>query len=136
MPPGASRFQLPMLSRFTVPPLRRIVTSALPLAAFGMCHSLRWEWPPKSGSASTIRTFLLGPKRSWYHFAAAIPLAPDPTITQSYFSPVSRTCAWMPGPPLVECTWLGREGGGPSILIVRRTTWDGMPLCGSLKPGG
>ena len=65
MPPGASRPQLPMLSRLTVPPLRRILTSAPPLAAFGMCHSLRCEWPPKSGNWSMMRIFFFGPNRSW-----------------------------------------------------------------------
>ena len=113
MPPGASRFQLPMLSRFTVPPLRRIVTSALPLAAFGMCHSLRWEWPPKSGSASTIRTFLLGPKRSWYHFAAEIPLAPDSddhaVVLLAGVAGRARGCR---GRPWSSAPGLGREGGG------------------------
>ena len=136
MPPGASRFQLPMLSRLTVPPLRSVITSAPPLAAFGMWNSLRCEWPPKSGSWSMIRIFLSGPKRSWYHFAAEIPLAPAPTITQSYFSRVSFTCAWMPGPPLVEWICDGLDGGGPSILIVRRITCCGWPVNGSLKVGG
>ena len=65
-----------------------------------------------------------------------MPLAPAPTITQSYFSRVSSTRALMPGPPLVECTWLGRDGGGPSILIVRRITCAGRPVYGSLKDGG
>ena len=86
-------FQAPMLSRFTVPPLRRIITSAPPLEASGMWNSLRCECPPKSGSESISRIRASGPKRSWYHFAAEIPLAPAPTITQSYFSRVSCTCA-------------------------------------------
>ncbi len=57
-----------------------------------------------------------------------MPLAPAPTITQSYFSLVSTTLAWMPGPPLVEWILDGSLGGGPSILIVRRTTLFGMPV--------
>ncbi len=65
MPLGPGSSQVPMLSRLTVPPLRRVRTSALLLAAFGMWNSLRWECPPKSGSASMIRIFLSGPKRSW-----------------------------------------------------------------------
>ena len=136
IPPGASWPQLPMLSRLTVPPLRSVITSAPPLAALGTWNSLRWEWPPKSGSWSMMRIFLSGPKRSWYHFAAEIPLAPAPTITQSYFSRVSLTCAWMPGPPLVEWICDGFDGGGPSILIVRRITWAGSPVYGSLRVGG
>ena len=81
-PPGGW-FQAPMLSRFTVPPLRRSITSAPPLAASGMWNSLRCEWPPKSGSESISRILASGPKRSWYHFAAASPLAPAPTTTRS-----------------------------------------------------
>src|SRR3954466_13800566 len=114
-----------MLSRLTVPPLRSVITSAPPLAALGTWNSLRWEWPPKSGSWSMMRIFLSGPKRSWYHFAAEIPLAPAPTITQSYFSRVSFTRAWMPGPPLVEWICDGFDGGGAAILIVRRVTRAG-----------
>ena len=64
MPLGPSWFQVPMLSRLTVPPLRSVRTSLPPFAAFGMWNSLRCEWPPKSGSASMIRIFLPGPKRS------------------------------------------------------------------------
>jgi hypothetical protein len=79
----AGLFHVPMLSRFTVPPLRSSITSALPLAASGMWNSLRCEWPPKSGSGSTIRIRASGPKRSSYHFAAARPLAPAPTTTRS-----------------------------------------------------
>ena len=83
-----------------------------------------------------IRTFLSGPKRSWYHFAAEIPLAPAPTITQSYFSRVSSTRGHSPGPPLVEWICDGFLGGGPSILIVRLITWRGWPVNGSLNVGG
>jgi hypothetical protein len=101
-----------MLSRFTVPPLRSSVVSP-------MWNSLRCEWPPKSGSGSTSRIFAFGPKRSWYHLAAARPLAPAPTTTRSYTSSTSRTCrGWIPGPPFVEWTSLGL--GYPSIAIVSR----------------
>ena len=75
----AGRFQVPMLSRFTVPPLRS--SSHRPCRP--IWNSLRCEWPPKSGSGSTSRIFAFGPKRSWYHFAAASPLAPAPTTTRS-----------------------------------------------------
>ena len=64
MPDGPFLFQVPMLSRLTVPPLRSVITSRLPSAALGMWNSLRCECPPKSGSASRIRIFLFGPKRS------------------------------------------------------------------------
>ena len=57
--------QAPMLSRFTVPPLRRIITSAPPAAAFGTWNSLRCEWPPKSAIGSSRRIFESGPNRSW-----------------------------------------------------------------------
>jgi hypothetical protein len=63
--PPAGWFHAPMLSRFTVPPLRRIMRSAPPAAAFGTWNSLRCECPPKSGSGSSSRIFASGPKRSW-----------------------------------------------------------------------
>ena len=78
--PPASLSHAPMLSRFTVPPLRSSITSAPPS---GMWNSLRCEWPPKSGSGSISRIRESLPKRSWYHLAAARPLAPAPTITRS-----------------------------------------------------
>ena len=71
------------LSRFTVPPLRSSITSAPPAVASGMWNSLRCECPPKSGSGSMSRIFASAPKRSWYHLAAARPLAPAPTTTRS-----------------------------------------------------
>ena len=127
MPPGASRFQVPMLSRLTVPPLRRSSRRALPLAAFGMWNSLRCEWPPKSGSASIDQDLLVRARS-------------DPGTTsrprsrwrrrRRSRSRTSRACrsprAWMPGPPLVEWTCAASEGGGPSILIVRRITCGGL----------
>ena len=42
----AGWFQVPTLSRLTVPPLRRMVRSAPPAAALGTWNSLRVEWPP------------------------------------------------------------------------------------------
>ena len=58
LPAGWSH--VPMLSRFTVPPLRRIIRSAPPAAAFGTWNSLRCAWPPKSGSGSRSRIFASG----------------------------------------------------------------------------
>ncbi len=119
----AGRFHVPMLSRFTVPPLRSSVVSP-------MWNSLRCECPPKSGSGSISRIFAFAPKRSWYHLAAARPLAPAPTTTRSYVSSTSRTCrGWMPGPPLVE--WTSRGFGSPSNAIVSRITalrWPTTPV--------
>ena len=60
----AGWFHAPMLSRFTVPPLRRIIRSAPPAAALGTWNSLRCECPPKSGNGSSTSTRLSGPKRS------------------------------------------------------------------------
>ena len=62
--PLAGLFQLPIESRFTVPPLRSSITSP-PVVASWMWNSLRWEWPPKSGSGSTSRIRASAPKRSW-----------------------------------------------------------------------
>ena len=77
-------FQVPMLSRLTVPPLRRShhVGAAVggvrdvELVAVRVAAEVG-QRVDDAGSSSP------GPKRSWYHFAAEIPLAPAPTITQS-----------------------------------------------------
>ena len=65
MPDGPFRFQVPMLSRFTVPPLRSVSTSRVAVGRVGDVELVAVRVPAEVRQRVEDQDPLVGPKRSW-----------------------------------------------------------------------
>ena len=116
--PPAGWFQAPMLSRFTVPPLRRIVRSAPPAAAFGHVELVAVRVPAEVGQRVEQQDPRVRPEAVLVELRRreAARAGADDHAVVALVAAVADDGTCTPGPPSLLCRAAASTSGRPSIL--------------------